>query len=128
VSATGPAVTPPAPRVSFWQQWFTTIFWSVAGVVVATLFVVQWWQDRLVDVPSTVRWSQQAEKQMFAEHVCSAPRDGVPGLDHYAVIRTWMGDKIAWVELATPDFNRRVELSEGNAGEKDWYVIGLCRR
>jgi hypothetical protein len=90
--------------------------------------LVQWWQDRLVDVPSTVRWSQQAEKQMFAEHVCSAPRDGVPGLDHYAVIRTWMGDKIAWVELATPDFNRRVELSEGNAGEKDWYVIGLCRR
>jgi hypothetical protein len=75
VSATEPAVTPPAPRESFWQRYGTKIFWSVVGVGCLVAYLGWGRSDKPAQTP-------------YERYAAATVRAGLPGAWPESAVQT----------------------------------------
>jgi hypothetical protein len=121
-----PPATPAAVEKTPWPVW-SLVRAALIVLVVVGLLVLEWFHRRVPDPASTVPYSQESQAKLSADHDCTAPRDSIPGLVHYALIRKFMEPKIAWVPLGH-EMNPYTRWETGKPEDAGWYVVELCAR
>lgn len=118
-----PLATQARPLTTF-PVWGLVRFGLVL-LVAAGLLGLAWSQSRPLVPPAAQPFSVGTQTQLSVEHDCTAPRDAIPGLVHYAVIRHYTEGKIAVVQLGE-ELDRYVDLGPDTG--KNWYVVALCAK